>query len=186
MAKLAVVEQSAPSKSPKLTAGELTSKAACDWDNACSTYFMHKDIEPKNQVKIIVFGMLDPRLQTWYLTQLSYPRCWNIPGKVLGSQQGTRGFYEWALDLQNQNTLLYGNPAHLSDIQLCNQLEVNICDKLTTPILRAKLAPDLTLKKWIEEVKHLDDKHLEDLTIHRKFAEDFYKSSKHVQNSHQT
>jgi hypothetical protein len=55
--------------------------------------------------------------------------------KVLGSQQGNCRFYEWALDLQNQNTLLYGNPAHLSDDQLCNQLEVNICDELALPVV---------------------------------------------------
>ncbi|KAG1823747.1 uncharacterized protein BJ212DRAFT_1476620 [Suillus subaureus] len=103
--------------------------------------------------------------------------------RVLGLCQGNCAFYEWALELQNQNALLYGNATHLSNAQLRNQLEANICNKLTIPVLRAKLADDLTLKKWIEEVKHLDDKCLEDLTSQRKIMEDLYKSSKRTTSS---
>ncbi|KAG2349301.1 hypothetical protein BDR05DRAFT_994364 [Suillus weaverae] len=98
--------------------------------------------------------------------------------KVLGSQQGSRAFYEWALDLQSLNALLYGNPTHLSDIQLWSQLKANICDELTIPMLRAKLADDLTLKEWIKEVKHLDDEYLEDLASQRQIAEEIHRSSK--------
>ncbi|KAG1773665.1 hypothetical protein EV702DRAFT_1129842 [Suillus placidus] len=204
MPKTASVDQSAPSKPPKLLAGELTPEVARDWENACSTYFMHKVIEEKNQVKMIAFGMLDPRLHTWYLAQrvtldagtfdeymTALKDAWlethwdtKLRKKVLGSQQGTRPFYGWALELQNQNALLYGNPAHLDDTQLRNQLEANLCDELTTPVLRAKLASTLTLKRWIEEVRHLDDKRLEDLATHRKFAEDFYKSKRATTSSY--
>jgi len=196
MTKTATVEQSAPNKPPKLLAGEITPEVARDWKNACETYFMHKEIEEKNQVKMIAFGMLDVRLHTWYLAQratldagtfneymTALKDAWldthwdtKLRKKVLGSQQGVRPFYEWALELQNQNTLLYDNPAHLDDTQLRNQLEANLCDELTTPVLRAKLASTLTLKNWIEEVRHLDDKRLEDIAMHKKFAEDFYKS----------
>ncbi|KAG0696000.1 hypothetical protein DFH29DRAFT_813576, partial [Suillus ampliporus] len=197
MTKSASVEQSAPNKPPKLLAGELTPEVVRDWDNACATYFMHKSINAEDQVKMIAFGMLDPRLHTWYLTQrvvldagtfgaymTALKDAWlethwdtKLRRKVLGSQQGSRAFYEWALELQNQNALLYGNAAHLSDVQLRNQLEANICDKLTIPVLRAKLADDLTLKRWIEEVKHLDDIRLEDLASHKKIAEELYKTA---------
>ncbi|KAG0694998.1 hypothetical protein DFH29DRAFT_957276, partial [Suillus ampliporus] len=108
MTKSATVEQSAPSKPPKLSAGELTPEVAHDWDNACSTYFMHKEIEAKDQVKMIVFGMLDPCLHTWYLAQratldagmfteymTALKDSWldthwdmKLHKKVLGSQQG--------------------------------------------------------------------------------------------------
>ncbi|KAG2132037.1 hypothetical protein DEU56DRAFT_713546, partial [Suillus clintonianus] len=198
MTKTAMVDQPAPSKPPKLLAGELTPEVARDWENACSTYFMHKEIEEKNQVKMVAFGMLDPRLHTWYLAQrntldtgtfdeymTALKDAWlethwdtKLRKKVLGSQQCSRPFYEWALELQNQNALLYGNPAHLDDTQLRNQLEANLCDDLTTPVLRAKLPSTLTLKVWIEEVRHLDDKRLEDIAMHKKFAEDFYKSKR--------
>ncbi|KAG1719489.1 hypothetical protein EDB19DRAFT_1784193 [Suillus lakei] len=196
MTKTATVDQSAPNKPPKLLAGEITPEVARDWKNACETYFMHKEILAVNQVKMIAFGMLDVRLHTWYLAQratldvgmfaeymTALKDAWldthwdtKLRKKVLGSQQGTRPFYEWALELQNQNALLYDNPAHLDDTQLHNQLEANLCDELTTPVLRAKLALTLTLKNWIEEVRHLDDKRLEDIAMHKKFAEDVYKS----------
>ncbi|KAG2737965.1 hypothetical protein P692DRAFT_20702742, partial [Suillus brevipes Sb2] len=183
---------------PKLTAGDITPQVACDWENACQTYFLHKSIDEDDQVKMIASGMTDPRLRTWYLTQrailsegtfeeymTAFKEAWldshwamKLRKKVLGSQQGNRSFYEWALDLQNQNALLYGNPSHLSDIQLRSQLEANVCDELTIRVLRAKLADNLTLKNWIEEVKHLDDERLEDLASHRKIAEELHKSSK--------
>ncbi|KAG2337937.1 hypothetical protein BDR05DRAFT_952292 [Suillus weaverae] len=167
---------------------------------------MHKGIDTDDQVKMIVFGMLDPHLHTWYLAQraildagmfdaymTALKDAWlgthwdtKLCRKVLGLQQGNHAFYEWALELQNQNTLLYGNTAHLSDAQLRNQLEANICDELTIPVLRAQLAGDLSLKKWIEEVKHLDDKHLEDLASHKKIAEELYKSSKRTTSSNKT
>ncbi|KAG1850163.1 hypothetical protein F4604DRAFT_82826 [Suillus subluteus] len=198
MAKTATVDQSSPSKPPKLLAGELTPEVVHDWQNTCLTYFMHKEIEDKNQVKMIAFGMLDPRIHTWYLAQqatldagtfndyiMALKDAWldthwdtKLRKKVLGNQQGMCTFYEWALEIQNQNALLFGNPAHLSDAQLHSQLEANICDELTIPVLRAKFDLNMTLKKWIEEVRHLDDKRLEDLAMHKRFAEDCYKSSR--------
>lgn len=203
MAKSTVVKQSAPSKPPKLTAGKLTPQAVCDWENACETYFLHKAIDAADQVRMIVFGMLDPCLHTWYLTQCAtldvgtfaeyitaLKDAWlnnhwatKLHKKVLGSQQGNRAFYEWALDLQNQNALLYSNTAHLLDIQLHNQLEANICNELTLPVLRAKLADNLSLKNWIDEVKRLNDKCLEDLASHKKIAEELLKSSKCITSS---
>jgi len=206
MTKYASVEQSAANKPPKLSPGELTPEVARDWKNACSTYFMHKGIGAEDQVKMIVSGMTDTRLHTWYLAQrdvldagtfdaymTALKNAWlethwdtKLCKKVLGSQQGTRAFYEWALELQNQNALLYGNAAHLSDIQLRNQLEANICDELTILVLRARLADTLTLKEWIEEVKHLDDKRLEDLASHRKIAEELYRSSKRTTSSNKS
>jgi hypothetical protein len=51
MTKYAVVEQSAPNKPPTLKVGELTPETVHDWENACSTYFMHNEIEAKDQVK---------------------------------------------------------------------------------------------------------------------------------------
>lgn len=167
MTKSATVEQTAPNKPPKLLPGELTPEAARDWENACSTYFMHKGVVAADQVKMVAFGMMDPRLHTWYLAQRAaldagsfadymtalkdgwLDTHWDtkLRKKVLGSRQGTRPFYEWALELQNQNALLYGNAAHLSDVQLRNQLEANICDELTTSVLRAGLADNLTLRR---------------------------------------
>ncbi|KAG0697994.1 hypothetical protein DFH29DRAFT_810940 [Suillus ampliporus] len=64
MVKSAVVKQSAPSKLPRLLADKLTPEVTCDWNNVCSTYFIYKEVETKNQVKIITFWMLDLCLYT--------------------------------------------------------------------------------------------------------------------------
>ncbi|KAG1849853.1 hypothetical protein C8R48DRAFT_778448 [Suillus tomentosus] len=188
MTKSVRVEQAAPNKPPKLLAGELTPEVARNWDNACTTYFMHKTIAAADQVKMVAFGMLDARLHTWYLAQramldagtfeeymTALKDAWleshwdtKLRRKVLGSQQGSRSFYEWALELQNQ----------MHYYTLRNQLEANMCEELTIPVLRANLADTSSLKTWIEEVKHLDDKRLEDLASHKRIAEDIYKASK--------
>lgn len=194
----ASVEQAAPSKPPKLLAGELTPEVARDWENACTNYFLHKDVEAKIQVRMVAFGMLDPRLHTWYLSQkatldtgtfdeymTALKAAWldthwqtKLRKRILGSQQGIHPFYEWALGVQNLNALLYGNKSYLDDEQLRDQLEAGLCDELTLPVLRAKLASTLTLREWIEEVHHLDEKRLEDLATQKKLAEDCHKSTK--------
>ncbi|KAG1771255.1 hypothetical protein EDD22DRAFT_769326, partial [Suillus occidentalis] len=194
----AIVEQTAPSKPPKLTAGEITPQVAHDWESACETYFLHKSVDEADQVKMVASGMLDPRLHTWYKTQrtslnagtfVEYMKAFRdawlethwaskLHKKVLGSCQGNRPFYEWALDVQNQNALLYGNPAYLSETQLRDQLEAHICDELSIPVFRAKLADNLSLKDWIEEIKLLDEERLEDLASHRKMVEEMHKTSK--------
>jgi hypothetical protein len=69
MTKSAHVDQPATNKPLKLTPGKLTPEVTCDWDNACVRYFMHKEIEAGDQVKMITFGMQDPHLHMWYLAQ---------------------------------------------------------------------------------------------------------------------
>ncbi|KAG2069967.1 hypothetical protein BDR04DRAFT_1020064 [Suillus decipiens] len=69
MTKSATIEQSAPRKLLKLLVGDLTPEAVQDWENACLTYFMHKEIDNKDQVKMVAFSMLDSHLHTWYCMQ---------------------------------------------------------------------------------------------------------------------
>ncbi|KAG0706782.1 hypothetical protein DFH29DRAFT_995651 [Suillus ampliporus] len=143
MMKSTVIEQSAPNKPPKLTAGEITPQVTCDWENACDTYFLHKQVDATDQVKMIASGMADPRLRTWYLSQRA----------TLNA--GT--FSDYMTALRNA------------------WLEKHWATKLRK---KSKLADDLTLKEWIEEVKYLDDKCLEDLASQRKIAKEIHRSSK--------
>ncbi|KAG2054372.1 hypothetical protein BDR06DRAFT_1007810 [Suillus hirtellus] len=53
-------------------------------------------------------------------------------------------------------------------------------------VLRAKLNPTLMLRKWIKEVRHLDEKYLEDIAMHRRIAEDLYKSARHTNQTQTT
>jgi len=59
MPSTAHVEQVAPNKVPILTAGSVTPAILTDWENACEQYFIHKDVEKKNQVKFSVGGCQD-------------------------------------------------------------------------------------------------------------------------------
>ncbi|KAH7904200.1 hypothetical protein BJ138DRAFT_1019457, partial [Hygrophoropsis aurantiaca] len=199
---MAAVEQSAPSKPPTLTPGDISPAVARNWDMACRTYFMHKRINAEDQVKMIAFGMLDPRLQNWYITNseqldvLSFPdylkefkSTWlethwdvKIRRKLLSSKQSSRSFYEWAIDLQTQNALLHGSPSFLSDEQLLHQLEANMNDDLSTDVLHANMEGEPTLKGWIEWVKRLDDKRREQSSRQLRIAEEAIKSNRRVKD----
>ncbi|KAH7923200.1 hypothetical protein BV22DRAFT_1048325 [Leucogyrophana mollusca] len=63
------IEQSASNKPPRLMAGDLTPGVTCDWENACETYFLHKEIPNDKQVKMVAHGMLDPCINNWYCTE---------------------------------------------------------------------------------------------------------------------
>jgi hypothetical protein len=59
------VEQSAPTKVPVLTTGDVTPVVMCQYENACNNYFVHKKIPGDDQVTMIVGGLLDTRIADW-------------------------------------------------------------------------------------------------------------------------
>ena len=63
--KLAVVDQDSPSKAPVLTAGDLTPAIVHAYEMACLGYFESKDIAADKQVRKILAGLQDPRIQDW-------------------------------------------------------------------------------------------------------------------------
>ncbi|KIJ59139.1 hypothetical protein HYDPIDRAFT_46877, partial [Hydnomerulius pinastri MD-312] len=77
-----------------------------------------------------------------------------------------------AIELQNNNAILFGNPAHLFDILICSQLKANLNNNLATDVLHEQLANMLSLKQWIETVQKLDNKHCKLLTHQKQVAED--------------
>ncbi|OJA14932.1 hypothetical protein AZE42_12832 [Rhizopogon vesiculosus] len=157
----AVVEQLDGTKPPVLTAGLITPEIARAWEQACRQFFLQKKVPEEEQVKHIAWGMHDPRLQDWYLTEqdvidnlsfdeymLQLQTKWleaDWQGKVrnclLGAQQGMRNFYEWAVELQSINALLCDDPSHLSLLQL-----------------HEKVNEEEDFYKWLELVKRLDEK----------------------------
>ena len=46
----AMVEQSAPSKVPVLTAGDISPATMCQFEHACMNYFIHKKVIVDDQV----------------------------------------------------------------------------------------------------------------------------------------
>jgi hypothetical protein len=63
--RFTTVEQDAPSKPPLLTTGEITPAVMRSYENACLSYFENKDIVEEKQVRKILGGLQDSRLQDW-------------------------------------------------------------------------------------------------------------------------
>lgn len=178
--KTARVEQLACTKPPTLTAGELTPEVVRAWDMACQNYFTHKEVAEDVQVKKVAWGMLDPRLQDWYMTNRAaldamsfadymkdFRTNWldsdwaaQVRKKLLSSAQGTRPFTEWAAELQSTNALLTGETCYFSKTLMRNQLEANMNDDLSADCRHEGVHDEADLKKWMEKVKRLDDKRL--------------------------
>ncbi|KAG1811897.1 uncharacterized protein BJ212DRAFT_1483600 [Suillus subaureus] len=133
--KTAHSEQSSASKPPFLTAGEVTPEALWSWEMGCTQFFIHKDVPEEEMVKKVAWGMQDPHIQDWYITNQEeidvmmfkeymaevcsvwLPIGWadTVRRKMLASRQGQRAFSEWAIDVQSQNTLLRGMASHLPE-----------------------------------------------------------------------
>jgi hypothetical protein len=63
--KLAVVEQDSPSRVPVLTPGDLTPAIMRTYETACLGHFETKDIPADKQVRKILAGLQDTRIQDW-------------------------------------------------------------------------------------------------------------------------
>ncbi|KAG2056162.1 hypothetical protein BDR06DRAFT_1006279 [Suillus hirtellus] len=175
--KTAHVEQSSASKPPFLTPGEVMSNVLWSWKMGCAQFFMHKGVQEADMVKKIAWGMQDPCIQDWYLTNqeeidaMSFkeymmeqcniwlPLGWAdlVRCKMLASTQGQWPFNEWAIDVQSQNTLLHGTTLHLPDINILYHLESHMNAKLAVDY-HAEGVEKEDLHKWIEKVRILDEK----------------------------
>jgi predicted aspartyl protease len=173
--KTARVEQSSASKPPFLTLGEVTHEALRSWEMGCSQFFMHKSIPEEDMVKKIAWGMQDPQIQDWYLTNqdeidamtfkeymaevrnMWLPVGWAdiVRRKMLASTQGQRPFSEWAIEVQSQNTLLRGTTLHLPLYHLESHMNAELAADYHT-----ENVVEEDLRKWIEKVRLLDEKRL--------------------------
>ncbi|OAX33520.1 hypothetical protein K503DRAFT_668693, partial [Rhizopogon vinicolor AM-OR11-026] len=161
-----------------LTAGLITPETARAWERACCQFFLQKKVPVEEQVKRIAWGMHNPHLQDWYLTKqdtiddLSFDEYmlqlrmkwleadWQgkVRNRLLGAQQGTRNFYEWAVELQSINALLRNDPSHLSLLQLRYQIEASMNEDLHNDCRHEKVNEEEDFYKWLELVKRLDEK----------------------------
>ena len=81
----------------------------------------------------------------------------NTRREVLGMSQATNTFWDYAVSLQSKNSLLRGTPSHLSDEQICHQLEAGMENCLSKKIGGEKVNKILDFRKWLNEVKRYDD-----------------------------
>jgi len=176
--KNAIVEQPDGTKPPVLTAGIITPETARAWERACRQFFLQKNVPEDDQVKRVAWGMHDPRLQDWYLTEqdeidgLSFAEYmvqlrekwleadWQskVRNRLLGTPQGARNFYEWAVELQSVNALLRDDPSHLTLQQLRYQIEATMNEELRADCLHDKVNDEEDFHVWLQLVKRLDER----------------------------
>jgi hypothetical protein len=156
----------------------------------CTQYFNLKSVPDDEMVKKVAWGMQDPRIHDWYLTNQEeidampfkvymmlvrsvwLPLGWAdaVRRKMLSSMQGQRPFNEWAIDMQSQNTLLHGTTSHLPDANILYHLESHMNAELAADY-HAENIDEEDLRLWIEKVCVLDGKRIRYLARQKEAVE---------------
>lgn len=139
---------------------------------ACKLYFSQKKIPDEEQVEKIAWSIQDPWVQNWYITHqrridemdfLTYmeelqrvwlPTDWErtIHARVLATSQGDRNFWDWAVELQSTNTLLFSTASHLNEDAMRNQLEASRNTELTEMCRNDMIDEILDYHTWMEAI----------------------------------
>lgn len=180
--RFAVVVQDSPSKVPLLLPGDISPTVMRNYEHACYGYFDTKDIAADKQVRKVIAGLRDPRIQDWVginrdrLLQLEFgvfiaefkaaylPKDWEEITRIelLQLTQGNDNFWDFSVQVQTKNSLLINTPSHLNDEQLRHRMESGMNPKLA---LRCRLEKagvvqnnDLNkLATWLTDIKRVDD-----------------------------
>ena len=143
---MATVEQSSPSKVPILTAGDISPAVMCQFEHACLNYFIHKKIVADDQVPIILGSLLDHHVTDWISADrdriVALPfvafmiefktnylaEDWEEDTlcELLSMTQGGSTFWDYAVAIQANNSLLQGTTSHLPDDKLQHQLAASM------------------------------------------------------------
>jgi hypothetical protein len=129
--KSASVEQEIPSKNPVLLKGDLTPNVMHEYEQACLSYFNTRDVKPNKQVRKILAGFRDTRIQDWisihcnHFLTLSFkdfmvkfrkgylPKDWEAITRIelLRMTQGDMSFWDFTVAVQAKNSLLCNTPS---------------------------------------------------------------------------
>ena len=170
---MASVEQTAPSKVPVLTAGDISPMVMRQFKHACMNYFVHKKVIADDQVSLVIGGILDDRVGDWLvsdrdrLVNLSFndimdefytnylAEDWeeDTLREILSMTQGNHTFWDYAIALQSKNSLLRGTTSHLTDDELCHQLGAGMETRLAKKVSTEKLNKVVEFRKWLNEVR---------------------------------
>lgn len=143
---MATVEQSSPSKVPILTAGDISPAVMRQFEHACLNYFIHKKIVADDQVPIILGSLLDHHVTDWISADrdriVALPfvafmiefrtnylaEDWEEDTlcELLSMTQGGSTFWDYAVAIQANNSLLQGTTSHLPDDKLQHQLAASM------------------------------------------------------------
>jgi hypothetical protein len=184
-------EQSA-NKLPIITAGTLTPEAVRSWEKGCKQYFLIKKIDAAQQVPYVAWNLQDARIHEWYdndsdrLDKLSFadfvadlrkvwlPSDWDdtLREKMLCNVQGSRAFHDWAVEVENQNTMLKGTPSHLQLASLRWHLEAHMCLDLKRKYRVSGEKAEKDFRTWLDKVRLLDEERQHDVRRTTRVCED--------------
>ena len=152
------------------------------YEQACYGYFDTKDIVEDKQVRKVLAGLRDPRIQDWvgvnrdHLLALDFaafmtefragylPKDWEETTRIelLQMVQGTNTFWDFSVQVQTKNSILVGTPSHLTNEQLRHRMESGMNAKLALRCRLEKAGANkdnvpLTLVAWLDAIKCVDE-----------------------------
>jgi hypothetical protein len=202
---MATLEQSSPSKVPVLTPGDISPSVMRQFEHGCKNYFVHKKIIVDDQVALIIGGIQDSRVGDWIsgerdrLIALSFndfmiefhtnylAEDWeeDTLHEILSMTQGNTSFWDFAVAIQNKNSLLRGTTSHLEDDKLRHQINAGMEVRLSKKVLSEKLNKVVGFRKWLSEVKRCDDVLRAEREEYERIAKENRDSSCRVNNSNE-
>jgi hypothetical protein len=177
LSKLASVEQDAPSKVPMLLPGDITPSVMHMYENACNGYFDTKDVPEEKQVRRVLAGLRDTRIQDWvgihrerllammfseFMAEfkLAYlPKDWEeiTHIELLQLTQAEASFWDFSIIVQAKNSSLSCTRSHLDKTQLRHRIESGMNATLALRCRLEKITSDGMLAEWLDDVSHVDD-----------------------------
>jgi hypothetical protein len=175
--KMAYVEQDSASRPPTLHTGDITPAIMREFEDACVGYFESKEIDKDKQVKKILPDIQDLRIHDWLTSDCDHIRALDFDRfmeefrtayldedweedtrcELGGMTLGKDSFWDYAIRVQAKNSLLIGMPSHLNPKKLCHQIEAGMNDLLSCHCGNAKVNKEEDVKKWLSDVKRVDD-----------------------------
>jgi hypothetical protein len=175
--KFASVQQDSPSKIPILLPGDITPYVMRTYELACHGYFDTKDIDDEKQVRKILAGLRDNRIQDWVgihrdrLLELSFadfmtefksaylPKAWEEITRIelLQLSQGNDPFWDFSVRVQGYNSILMGTTSHLSEIQIHHRIESGMNPKLALHCRLEKIVTTGSLSMGLDKVTRIDE-----------------------------
>ena len=171
------VKQESSSRPPVLLPGDISPAVMQEFEDGCCGYFDNKEVAKDKQVCKILSCFKGTRIPDWIATKrdqllpLTFDKfmakfCnayldddWEeTVRRELGLMtQGTETFWDSAIWVQAKNSLLSGTASYLKEEQLHHLLDAGMLDNLTCRCVSAKVNKEMSFKKWLGEVKHIDD-----------------------------
>jgi hypothetical protein len=157
--------------------GDPTAQTCVDWEHACKKYANNKDIPVNKIVKRMLDGIEDVRFIDWIeldrqhfedmtleefmavFRKTHLPPHWQDDTRICLSRmhQDSMTFWEFQVAVQTTNTLLKGMPHHLDESKLREHIQSGMDQVLYAQATNAKCNEIPDLRKWLAEVKQLDD-----------------------------